>query len=573
MVILSGCVFHLIEGRRPWDRKIAVKIAEGRRLSVEDHVTVGLWWGALVNAVIAAGLAGTVPFWLSQGRLPHPKPSPARPFDPWKFHLPVFGAMAASVLLGVPRLELSLWGDEEQAMRQNIVGEWQPDESGREVFRRVPLVRNLWNYQLPNNHFLFTLQARLLHDLRSLTASPGALPYDEATLRLPAFAAGVAAIGALAAMMRHFGFGLGGIVAAWFLALHPWHLKYATEARGYSLVLLFAPLGLVFLSKALREGLWKWWALHAACQLLLLYAYPGALFLSVTQNLCAMGALLFRQPERAVRFQLLGRWVVSGLCAGMVAVLLLAPVVPQLFAYLERDRARGAMGWDWALNFFGHLIGGMAWAPWDAGNPLCQSISGLAASSPWKLWLLAAGIPVLFLIGLWSWMRRGGVTALLGVALLTAAPLGFLHAKLSGNLLYVWYLIYALPAVGAFVGAAFELPRPARRPWLPRSGPGSALAAALFLIAFGVATAGQRHTLRNHPVEPQRESVLATRPSLDPNDPRNRHVLTAEIVFTTPTYDPRAVRVREVAELDSLMRQADAGGLPLFVNFEVSSDL
>lgn len=568
VVVLAGCVWYLIEARKPWDSRIVAKIEEGRRLGFADHVAVGLWWGTLANAVLALGLAATVPLWLTQGRLPHPPPPPARPMDPWRFHLPVLAAMAVSVLLGVPRLTLSLWGDEEHALRQNILGEWAHAPDGeRETFHRLSWRHNLWMYEGPNNHFLFTLQARLLHDLRAFTAPPGALPYDEALLRLPAFVAGVAAIGALAAMMRHFGFGLGGLVSAWFLALHPWHLKYATEARGYSLVLFFAPLGLVFLSKALREGLWKWWVLHALCQFLLIYSYPGALFLPIAQNLCAVGALLFLQRDRAVRTQLLIRWLVSGVCAAMVAIQLLAPAVPQLLAYLARDRARGDLGWDWALNFTGHLVGGMAWIPWDPANPLCESIRGLAVTAPWKFWLLGALVPLVLGLGVWSWMRRGGVTALLGVALLTAAPLGFLQAKLSGNLLYVWYLIYALPAAAAFIGAAFDRPRPTKRPWLPRSGPASVLAALVFLFAYGVATSGQRGLLRTRPIEPQRESVLATRPSLDPNDPRNLHVLTAEIVFTVPTYDPRAVPVKDVDTLESLMRQADIEGRPLFVNF------
>ena len=50
---------------------------------------------------------------------------------------------------------------------------------------------------------------------------------------------------------------LAGGVGAWFLALSPWHLRYAVEARGYSSMILFVLLGLVFLVKALERGSWQ----------------------------------------------------------------------------------------------------------------------------------------------------------------------------------------------------------------------------------------------------------------------------------------------------------------------------
>jgi uncharacterized membrane protein len=38
--------------------------------------------------------------------------------------------------------------------------------------------------------------------------------------------------------------------------VHPWHIRYATEARGYSLAMFLAALVLWFLIAALQEDRW-----------------------------------------------------------------------------------------------------------------------------------------------------------------------------------------------------------------------------------------------------------------------------------------------------------------------------
>ncbi len=52
-------------------------------------------------------------------------------------------------------------------------------------------------------------------------------------MRVPTLLVGMLSVAAVAWLLLECGFPLAGAIAAFLLALHPWHLRYATEARGY----------------------------------------------------------------------------------------------------------------------------------------------------------------------------------------------------------------------------------------------------------------------------------------------------------------------------------------------------
>ncbi|MDP6540796.1 MAG: hypothetical protein QF410_14730, partial [Planctomycetota bacterium] len=66
-------------------------------------------------------------------------------------------------------------------------------------------------------------------------------------------------------------------------------------------------------------------------------------------------------------------------------------------------------------------------------------------------------------------------------------------------------------------------------------------------------------------IQPMRGSVEATRPTLDPGDPRNEAILTATIYEGSQYYDPRCLHVEDREHLFRLMERADAEGIPFFV--------
>lgn len=562
-------VIFLIEAPHPWSAELWEKPIEDFRCA--EWVPLGLWWGAAVNLVVCSLLIATARWWLNV-----PKPerqaecaAPARPTVGWL--LAVLGAVVLAAWLGWPRMSLSLWGDEEHSLRQCVLGEHRIDEATGDLYYRPrPISENLWMYVGPNNHFLFTLTSRICLEVWHATTWQGGLYFDETVFRLPSFVAGLLLVAALAGFLRSAGFPVAGVLAAWFLVIHPWFLRYMAEARGYALMMLFAVLAATFLLVALRNRTWKSWGLFALCEFLFLYAYPGALYLAATLNAGALAAILLRGFSRETGAQL-WHWAVANTFAAMVAIQLLAPCVPQMALWLQRDRAKAELGLPFVQDVWAFTTSGMAWHVWDASNPFCHTLETLSEAHPaafqFLLW-----IPVLLLpLGLLRFSLRGLNHAAVAIGLAAAAPAGFVLTQAAGNVLYVWYLIFALPAYVAFAAlgidtAAWVFVRPWRNLHLVAPG----LLAVFVLGGFFWATTAQRETLRTVPTEPQSDSVLLTRPSLDPYHPSAGRITTVNVTFTTPSYDPRAIKLDDdasgAAELARLMSEARRQGHELYVN-------
>jgi hypothetical protein len=162
-------------------------------------------------------------------------------------------------------------------------------------------------------------------------------------------------------------------------------------------------------------------------------------------------------------------------------------------------------------------------------------------------------------------IRANAVCASILAVLLVPGPLLVLLAKLRGIYLQEWYVASMLPglvAVGAVgvitVLSGFQRVRALR--WAP-------LPLALLLIAsYAAFTAPIWHRLISHSMEPFRESVELTRPTLNPNAPENRQIITASSLMFPLIYDPLVRKALTVDEYKALMREADARNVPLFVN-------
>jgi Polysaccharide deacetylase len=65
-------------------------------------------------------------------------------------------------------------------------------------------------------------------------------------------------VGVVALLAARFGLAWEGALAAWLIAIHPWHLRFTTEARGYALVALLILVSCLLAVNALDRGQWKW---------------------------------------------------------------------------------------------------------------------------------------------------------------------------------------------------------------------------------------------------------------------------------------------------------------------------
>ena len=231
-------------------RPLAPKPGEQPHLGkLEDYVRGRSRWAGLINLVPLACLALTTGWWA--------RPMPALacalekslPKLPKGFFLCVGGAMAACAILGFPRLGQSLWEDEEYSVRRCIVGGYRVQEDGNVVVKKLPWKVTLWKYGLPTNHIFQSILSRSIHSAWRTIARPTGLQLSEAATRLPSYVSGILLVGVVALLAARFGLAWEGALAAWLIAIHPWHLRFATEARGYGLVALLIPVSCLLVVK------------------------------------------------------------------------------------------------------------------------------------------------------------------------------------------------------------------------------------------------------------------------------------------------------------------------------------
>ncbi|MDJ0788000.1 MAG: hypothetical protein QNK05_14420 [Myxococcota bacterium] len=548
LLIAVLLVVRLVAGETPWSSSLEERAAEGKLLRPKDFARSYGWWAASVLLPLVAVLLWTLPRWLGQATAPrHSRPELSSVGRPTRAALLL--AMLVGGVLAFPRLDDGLAHDERENVMHAIDGHYHSDGKGGVEFVERDWVDALWWYQIPANHGLHTVLAKLSVSAARLGGEAEHRLVDERALRVPAYLAGIAFIGAVGWLLARHGEPLAGVVAAWLVAVHPWTLRYASEARGYSLGLLGVPLLLLALGRALRYGTWRRWALFATLQGLLVWNHLSFAYFVVAVNAVAAVVLLRRlgaetEPGgRELAVQQLSRWFVSGVASAGVGLWLLAPILPQFVAFsrgpvdnLFDARTLADVGTHfWLGRFSGTGFTGLELAVGAlVALALCAAVIRLARSP-------------------------GPAGLVLPVLVLPTAISAFL-AWWTGANFFPQYLIAGLP--GALIVVSLGLV------WLTGGLPRPVQAALLLggVVLFAVATEPTRQLLESRSIQPFRESVAATRP-FHPEHPKNREILTVWFDHFAPLYhDPRIERVRNLDELDAWTARAESSGQELFVN-------
>ncbi len=553
LTLVAGIAIVLLIAPKPWQHPPLARF--------EDYVRVYSWWAGLINLVPLAFLALTTRWWMRA--LPAFIPKESTPQLPRGFLPCLVGAMVACASLGLPRLGQSLWEDEVYSVRRCILGEYHVKDDGTVELKKLPWKNTLWKYTT-TNHIFQSILARLSHSAWRTLARPTGLQLNEAAARLPSYLAGILVVGAIGLLAARFGLAWEGALAAWLIAIHPWHMRFTTEARGYGLVALLIPVSVLLAVYALNRGQWRWWIALAMGSFALLYTWPPALFTVLILHLCI--AISFLTEKRFVpgRDILILRWLVSGTVAGVVFLQLFLPCVPELFSYLKSVAHFAPLSF---LKNVGSLL--LTGSPWNK--------SGLTTTTPYMEYfpfgdahplafqiaiVLAVGFCALGIFRLWVIEPRARwlVAVLIFPGLLTYA-----YAAIQNKALMESYVGFMLQGVALAVAAgAFWAFSPLRRfPAARWAGP---LLAVVLVGAFAVLSNPARHFLLTWGAERYRESVLLTRPSLDPNAPENLDIMTAATTQPPYVYDPRVRRASTVDEYVLLLREADERGVPLYVN-------
>jgi hypothetical protein len=556
--VAAGIIaIFLLFAPKPWD----IAPPEANNIPFEYFAAVYGWWGGLFAMVGVAALYLTRGWWL---RGYNPKAIPTDRTPRWFWPL-VTAAMLLTAGMGVVRLGHDLWDDERKTLQQFVQGDYRPRDDGGVRFREFGWGRTLFNYREPNNHILHSIFARLSIDTWKMFRAKDGSPFSEFALRLPAFLFGILSVAALALLLKELGLARAGAAAAFLLAIHPWHIRYACEARAYALVLCLVPLLLIVWLRAMRGGAWRWWSRVAACEFALLYAYPVTIYPVGTLNIVTALLLAFGQSDADLRAANFRRWLASSFIMGLLLAWLFLPCVPQMANYLAGDRAQGGMGIWWLRDFFSHLFAGAAWFRTANPNAVHPELFAMFAQWPHIGPALAWIAVLLGLAGALRIALRGWAGASCAIVLLLPAAAAYVLATRGGQFLHDWYLIYLLPGTVASVATGFDT---LFLPWRERIWTNRALLVLVagFAAAYWVVTAKAREWLLTKPLQPMRESVLLTRPTTLPNYPGYADVITTS--FNTPPglYDPHCKRIGGREELVELMRESDSRDIPLFLN-------
>ena len=152
------------------------------------------------------------------------------------------------------------------------------------------------------------------------------LPASGVAVSCPALVFGLLAVAAMAWLLKEFGLPDAGVFSAFLLAIHPWNIRYASEARGYSLVVFLVPVLFVFWRRAMLTGRWKWWGALAATQFSLIYCYPGAMFVLIVLNLITLALIATGRDCAEPRITQSGRWFCVNVLAAILTFQLMLPL-------------------------------------------------------------------------------------------------------------------------------------------------------------------------------------------------------------------------------------------------------
>lgn len=579
LLVASLCLIYLVAAPSPWSKGLDTSDSAKESLRTHSWIVIGFWYGAAVNLAlsIAALLAwhfrpetieGTA---LTRLELEEEEDG----FGRWSRVILVTLATLLGAWAMFPRLDLSLWGDEEATTRRFIVGHVYPDpknEGGYHV-KAPSWEKAVWNWDNgTNSHLLFNVLARLTHGPADTSGKdPDRFYFSESRIRLPSYLATLLLIPASAFFVAGLGYGRGAPLTAFLMALHPWIIRYGSDARGYALLMLFTVLALAMLLNALRRpARIGWWLAFGACQCLALLSNLTAIYLLIPLNAAAIW--LAWDPLRSgrknpLRIAALWRYTGGTLLGAMLSVQILMPIVLQAPGYFAKGRFAGdGIHLAFLQDSLANWALGTPWNPWEAGNPLALDWSQLHEMHPVATIWAAALLGLFLLAGLLVLLCRSGLRWWL-LPLVLPLVLLLVDAERTSHVVYSWYTIGSLPALLILVGIGFGAVAPTARRWPRLLGALVPCAAGLAVLTpFALATHPQRQIIRTHSVEPLGETVRLTRSVVNPFHPGIGDSLTLGFVHATRLYDPAMTLAENDAEFVAAIRRAEALGRPLWVN-------
>jgi hypothetical protein len=452
--------------RHGWPSALSHMRASGK-FNVDAYIQWGEFWACAVNAVLCAGLAlgmRMVECGWWNGELMVPASELRIPNSAWLWLVLILGVAGA---LRWARMDLSLYNDEAHTFRTYVAGHYvtghsrEPEAKGLQKWRQVFWKETFFMNKVGNNLTPYSVLGRLFYDAwKKMThAKNGAV--CETALRLPVLLAGLGSLLVMWLLMRRMTNGPVSWFALVLGAVHPWHVRYSTEARGYGLMLLGMALCFYFLQRALEDGRsstgsgpggWRWWMGLGAAQCLCVWSFPGAVYWLAVFNGLLVLCLAVAAWKRKAGWNRLVRLSIGLLCGGMLTLQVMLPTAVQLAEIMTQlDSLKGAMGLQWWQDALGGVVLGLRWVDSDPTNPWNSTVGRMLASHSWyvvTLYLIAAA----YLCGALRWCSRSSIGMLVAVSAPLSVLLSWALMSRKGAFLHPWYVLYMVPGLLACLG-------------------------------------------------------------------------------------------------------------------------
>ena len=590
LLVFIGAFAKLYSGPLPWSKTVIQRIAKEapeiqnpksvtefgnwlksevqhpKILRAKDHGIIGTFYGAGIALGIVVVLLLTSRWWLPHGELEgqeraveeeadaenagdtgFAKLLSARPI----FYVLMIAAMATGAWLRMPEMSHSLWNDEEYAMRRFAHGEWKAPEEGQrgKQFEAVEWNETLFENHNGNNHLLHSLLSRVsLNTWRMFNKDAKPSDFNETALRLPSLLAGVLTIALLAMLGWEFGLPWVGVGAGWMLALHPWHVRYAAEAKGYSLCLFFICLALLGLVRALRHHELKHWLLFAIGEAGFLLSFGGAIYVAIGINAVALiECIVRRQPRR------ISALIAFNLIAAIPVIWWTLPSVPQMAGFLAHgytNNLKPDSGWIYDLG--SHLAAGIMQINADSTEHIGTSWEQMRGPAFDATSILGWGVLFLAFLGFMVAPFENVAARISILGLTIAGGLSLWHAHVQNHPNLAMYYIYLLIPLALACGLAAVRFR--------------VFPAVLVLVLvglYGIGTQKPRSIFINHDRQPIRQTVEAIYD-------KKAEALTGAFGVSdrqSQSYDPDVTILEKADDVDALLARGKAEGRPVFVYF------
>jgi len=194
-------------------------------------------------------------------------------------------------------------------------------------FVEKPLWYIVSHYPVPNNHILNSILAHISISL---------FGESEITLRLAAFLMGLLSIPLIYKVARELFDEKVGLISSFLLSISVFHILHSQNARGYSGLVFFSLLSLLFLLKAIKRGNKRYWVGFVLATVLNVYNLPLGLIVLGIEISFFLVILIYISPLRA-DVRLLKRFLLSVGAGLLIIFLLYLPVLSEVLSAQVRE--------------------------------------------------------------------------------------------------------------------------------------------------------------------------------------------------------------------------------------------